>query len=58
MFAPRLPDTEQVELFLPGSSARLLSREVATSMRGRAANGLRGSMGRRGNPYDATAESS
>ena len=32
----RLLDTEKVELFLSGSSARLLSREVATSMRGRA----------------------
>jgi len=36
MFARRLLDTEKVELFLSGSSARLLSREVATSMRGRA----------------------
>jgi predicted AAA+ superfamily ATPase len=35
-FARRLLDTENVELFLSGSSARLLSREVATSMRGRA----------------------
>lgn len=35
-FARRLLDTESVELFLSGSSARLLSREVATSMRGRA----------------------
>lgn len=35
-FARRLIDTEQVDLFLSGSSARLLSREVATSMRGRA----------------------
>ena len=35
-FARRLVDTEKVELFLSGSSARLLSREVATSMRGRA----------------------
>ncbi|HPO16401.1 MAG TPA: ATP-binding protein [Candidatus Hydrogenedentes bacterium] len=34
-FARRLMDTEQIELFLSGSSARLLSREVATSMRGR-----------------------
>jgi hypothetical protein len=34
-FARRLMDTENVELFLSGSSARLLSREVATSMRGR-----------------------
>jgi predicted AAA+ superfamily ATPase len=35
-FARRVLDTENVELFLSGSSARLLSREVATSMRGRA----------------------
>ena len=35
-FVRRLLDTEQAELFLSGSSARLLSREVATSMRGRA----------------------
>ena len=35
-FARRLLDTEQVDLFLCGSSAKLLSREVATSMRGRA----------------------
>jgi uncharacterized protein len=35
-FARRLLDTENLELFLSGSSARLLSREVATSMRGRA----------------------
>lgn len=35
-FARRLLDTEKIELFLSGSSARLLSREVATSMRGRA----------------------
>ncbi len=35
-FARRLIDTEQVDLFLSGSSARMLSREVATSMRGRA----------------------
>lgn len=35
-FARRLLDTEQVDLFVSGSSARLLSREVATSMRGRA----------------------
>jgi len=34
-FVRRLMDTERVELFLSGSSARLLSREVATSMRGR-----------------------
>ncbi|GAA3984051.1 ATP-binding protein [Comamonas faecalis] len=36
LFARRLLDTENVELFLSGSSAKLLSREVATSMRGRA----------------------
>lgn len=35
-FVRRLLDTEQIEIFLSGSSARLLSREVATSMRGRA----------------------
>lgn len=35
-FVRRLLDTEQVEVFVSGSSARLLSREVATSMRGRA----------------------
>lgn len=35
-FARRLLDTEQVDLFLSGSSAKLLSREVATAMRGRA----------------------
>ncbi|HUU80668.1 MAG TPA: ATP-binding protein [Acidobacteriota bacterium] len=35
-FVRRLLDTEKVELYLSGSSARLLSREVATSMRGRA----------------------
>lgn len=34
-FTRRLMDTEQVEVFLSGSSARLLSREVASSMRGR-----------------------
>jgi uncharacterized protein len=39
-FARRLLDTEQVELFVTGSSARLLSREVATSMRGRAMEAL------------------
>lgn len=36
LFARRLLDTERIELYLSGSSARLLSREVATSMRGRA----------------------
>lgn len=35
-FARRLLDTEKIDLFLSGSSAKLLSREVATSMRGRA----------------------
>jgi predicted AAA+ superfamily ATPase len=35
-FARRILDSEKVELFLSGSSARMLSREVATSMRGRA----------------------
>lgn len=34
-FARRLLDSETIDLFLSGSSARLLSREVATSMRGR-----------------------
>lgn len=36
MFARRLLDSENLELVLSGSSARLLSREIATSMRGRA----------------------
>ncbi len=36
MFARRLLDSENIELALSGSSARLLSREIATSMRGRA----------------------
>jgi predicted AAA+ superfamily ATPase len=35
-FIRRLLDSEQVELFVTGSSARLLSREIATSLRGRA----------------------
>lgn len=35
-FVRRLLDTEKVELFLSGSSAALLSREIASSMRGRA----------------------
>jgi hypothetical protein len=39
-FARRLLDTERVDLFVSGSSARLLSREVATSMRGRAMEAL------------------
>ena len=34
-FTRRLLDSENVQLWLSGSSARLLSREVATSMRGR-----------------------
>ncbi len=34
-FARRILDSENVELYLSGSSARLLSREIATSMRGR-----------------------
>ena len=39
-FARRLLETEKIDLFLSGSSARLLSREVATSMRGRAMEAL------------------
>lgn len=35
-FARRLLDSEKIDLFVSGSSAKLLSREVATSMRGRA----------------------
>lgn len=35
-FARRILDTEDLELFVSGSSARMLSREVASSMRGRA----------------------
>jgi len=35
-FARRILDTENIELFISGSSARMLSREVASSMRGRA----------------------
>jgi len=35
-FVRRVLDSEKVELFLSGSSAALLSREVATAMRGRA----------------------
>lgn len=34
-FARRLLDTEKLSLVLTGSSARLLSREIATSLRGR-----------------------
>jgi len=39
-FVRRLLDTERIELFISGSSARLLSREVATSMRGRTVEAL------------------
>jgi len=35
-FVRRLMDTERIEILLSGSSAKLLSREVATSLRGRA----------------------
>ena len=35
-FVRRLLDAERVEIFLSGSSAALLSREIATAMRGRA----------------------
>lgn len=35
-FVRRVLDEEKVEIFLSGSSAALLSREIATSMRGRA----------------------
>jgi predicted AAA+ superfamily ATPase len=35
-FVRRILDSEKVDVFLSGSSARMLSREVATSMRGRA----------------------
>lgn len=35
-FVRRMLDSEKVEVFLSGSSASMLSREVATSMRGRA----------------------
>jgi uncharacterized protein len=35
-FVRRILDTESVTLYLSGSSAKLLSREIATSMRGRA----------------------
>lgn len=35
-FVRRILDAEQVEVFLSGSSAALLSRELATAMRGRA----------------------
>jgi uncharacterized protein len=35
-FVRRILDAENVEVFISGSSARMLSREVATSLRGRA----------------------
>lgn len=35
-FARRIMDAEKIELFVSGSSAHMLSREVATSFRGRA----------------------
>ncbi len=35
-FVRRLMDSEKVEIFLTGSSAALLSREIATALRGRA----------------------
>jgi predicted AAA+ superfamily ATPase len=34
-FVRRIMDSEKVEVFLSGSSARMLSREIATAMRGR-----------------------
>lgn len=40
IFARRLLETERIDLFVSGSSARLLSREVATSMRARAMEAL------------------
>ena len=39
-FVRRVMDSERVDVFLSGSSAHLLSREVATSMRGRAMEAL------------------
>jgi len=35
LFVRRIHDSEKVEIFVSGSSARLLSREVATELRGR-----------------------
>jgi predicted AAA+ superfamily ATPase len=35
-FVRRVMDTEKVDVFVSGSSAKLLSREIATSLRGRA----------------------
>jgi len=40
VFTRRLLETEKMDLFLSGSSARLLSPEVATNMRGRALEAL------------------
>lgn len=40
VFARRLLDSENIDLLLSGSSAKLLSREVATSMRGRAVEAI------------------
>ena len=34
-FARRMLDNENIEIFLSGSSAKMLSKEIATSMRGR-----------------------
>ncbi len=39
-FVRRVLDSERVDIFVSGSSARLLSREVATEMRGRAMESL------------------
>jgi len=39
-FVRRVLDSERADVFVSGSSARLLSREVATSMRGRAMEAL------------------
>ncbi len=39
-FARRILDTEDVDLFVSGSSAKMVSREIATSMRGRAMEAL------------------
>jgi len=58
-FARRVMDSEKVELFLSGSSAKMLSREVATSMRGRAVEtlitpfGFREFLRHRGDPLPA-----
>jgi len=39
LFVERLLRTEKVQIYLTGSSARLLSREIATELRGRALTG-------------------